>query len=260
MRGCPSGYHCAARAGSVSVFMPTSITVAPGLTNYFVTRPARPIAATRMSASRRHSGKIGRLRVADRHRRVALQQQQRHRLADDVAAADDARPASSDWDAFRVQQLDDPEGGARHHRWTSLDEPTDAARRNAVDVFVRGDGVEDSRHRAVADRRGQRSLHQNAVVSRTPIQPLDQREHVCERRVLWQPFEIGTEPCFAARLQLEPDVDLRGRILSDKDDRQSGRATVLPGEFQRLRRDLLAHPRGKRLPVERSAHSCGLSF
>ena len=41
-------------------------------------------------------GQVRRLRVADRHRRVALQQQHRHRLADDLAAPDDDRVRAGD--------------------------------------------------------------------------------------------------------------------------------------------------------------------
>src|SRR5579872_133397 len=44
-------------AGSVTVFMPTSITVAPGFTKSRVIIPARPMAATRMSALRHTAGR-----------------------------------------------------------------------------------------------------------------------------------------------------------------------------------------------------------
>ena len=51
-RGAASraGTRPATVAASSIVFMPTSTTVAPGLTNAGVTKPARPIATTRMSA------------------------------------------------------------------------------------------------------------------------------------------------------------------------------------------------------------------
>ena len=47
---------------------------------------------------RRDRGEIRRLRVADRDRRVALEQQHRHRLSDDLAAADDDRVRARDRD------------------------------------------------------------------------------------------------------------------------------------------------------------------
>ena len=56
-----------------------------------VTNSALPIAAIRMSADAGDGGQVAGPRVADRHRRVAagplLDQQVRHRLADDVASA-----------------------------------------------------------------------------------------------------------------------------------------------------------------------------
>ena len=71
--------------------MPTSITVAPGLTNRGVTKPGRPIAATRMSAVAATAARSGVFEwqivtVASR-----CSSSMRHRLADDLAAADDDR-------------------------------------------------------------------------------------------------------------------------------------------------------------------------
>ena len=45
---------------------------------------------------------------------MPVQQQQRHRLADDVAAADDDRASSRDGDAGSVEQLDDARRRAGH--------------------------------------------------------------------------------------------------------------------------------------------------
>ena len=72
--------------------MPTSITVAPGLTMSAPTTCRRPTAATRTSASSVWRSRSLGARVADRDGRVGLEQQVRDRLADDVAAADDDRP------------------------------------------------------------------------------------------------------------------------------------------------------------------------
>ena len=70
--------------------MPTSMTMAPGLIQSPLTISGRPTAATRMSAraARRPAGRCV-LRVGDGDRAVLAQQQLRHRLADDVGAADD---------------------------------------------------------------------------------------------------------------------------------------------------------------------------
>ena len=50
---------------------------------------------------------IWRSRVTHGYRCVTMQQQQRHRLADDVAAADDDGVTSGDRDALAIEQLDD---------------------------------------------------------------------------------------------------------------------------------------------------------
>ena len=71
--------------------MPTSMTVAPGLTQSPLTIRSRPTAAIRTSARRQTSAQVARARVADRDRRVGAEQQLGHRLAEEVRAADDDR-------------------------------------------------------------------------------------------------------------------------------------------------------------------------
>ena len=83
-------------ARSLTGVVPTSMTVAPGLTKSRVTNAGRPIAATRMSAARGDRRQVRGLRMADRDGGVALQQQHRHRLADDLAAADHDRVLPGD--------------------------------------------------------------------------------------------------------------------------------------------------------------------
>ena len=99
-----------------SRLIPTSTTVAPGLTKSGVTNAGRPSAATRMSASAARLRQIDRPRVADRHRRVPVQQQQRHRLPDDVAAADDDGARAGDRDPRPFEQFDDARRRARDER------------------------------------------------------------------------------------------------------------------------------------------------
>ena len=72
--------------------MPTSTTVAPGL--HHLARHHRRAADRRdddigLADDRRE---VARAAVADRHRRVLREQEERHRLADDVRAPDDDRP------------------------------------------------------------------------------------------------------------------------------------------------------------------------
>ena len=87
--------------------MPTSITMAPGLIQSPRIISGLPMAATSRSARRQTAGQIARLGMADGDGGVLVEQQLRHRLADDVGAADHHRlqpgeraPARS-WPASR---------------------------------------------------------------------------------------------------------------------------------------------------------------
>ena len=71
--------------------VPTSITVAPGLTQSALTSSRRPDRGDEDVGSAADLGQVARARVADRDRRVGAQQQRRQRPADQDRAADDHR-------------------------------------------------------------------------------------------------------------------------------------------------------------------------
>jgi hypothetical protein len=98
--------------------------------------------------------------VADGHRRVGVQQQQRHRLADDLAAAQHHRPAARELDLVALQQLHDPRRRAGHEARALLDQQAHVRRMEAVDVLVRAHVVE---HALRVHLLRQRQLHQDAV-------------------------------------------------------------------------------------------------
>ena len=81
----------ACRPRSATRLMPTSITVAPGLIQSPLTISGRPTAATTMSARRTTSGRSRVRLVGDGDGAALAEQQLRHRLADDVRAADHHR-------------------------------------------------------------------------------------------------------------------------------------------------------------------------
>ena len=85
--------------------MPTSITVAPSLTQSPWTMRGRPTAAIEHVGAPADAGQVARARVADGHRRVARQQHLRDRLADEVGAADDDGLGALELDAVAVEQL-----------------------------------------------------------------------------------------------------------------------------------------------------------
>ena len=115
--------------------MPTSITVAPGLTISPVTRRGEPTAATRTSARRQTSA---RSRVREWQTvtvACAFSEQARERPADQDGAADDHRLGTLDLDARLRQELHHPLRGARHQAGPALGEEAGAGRGEAVDVL-----------------------------------------------------------------------------------------------------------------------------
>src|SRR5262249_31415099 len=96
----------------------------------------------------------------------------------------------------------------------------------------------------------QRRLHENAVVHRTPIQAIDERERIGQRRSLQQPLEIDAKTDLGAGLHLVANVDLRRRIVARQYDAQPGTAPVPRNERGHLRFELLLQPRRERLAVQ----------
>ena len=81
-----------------------------------------------------------------------MQQQQRHRLADDVAAADDDGARAGDGHAILLEQLDHAGRRAGDQPLAVLHETPDVLRREAIDVLGRVDGLEDAPRGVAAHR------------------------------------------------------------------------------------------------------------
>ena len=101
------------RRPSLSVRLPTSITVAPGLIQSPWTRPGRPTAATRTSARRQTSPRSRVLRVADGHGGVGGQQQRGDRACRRGPSGRPRPPRRPGADVVAPQQLHDPRRRAR---------------------------------------------------------------------------------------------------------------------------------------------------
>ena len=143
-----------------TTLIPTSTTTAPGLSIAPVMRPGWPAATTTMSARRDVAGEVAGPRVADRDRRVLLDQQERGRHADHRRATDDDRVAARDLDPGPPQDLDRGVGRRRQEPVVAEAEEAGVERVDPVDVLGRVDGVDD---RAQPDRRRQRHLDDDAV-------------------------------------------------------------------------------------------------
>ena len=141
-----------------------------------------------MSARRQIAERVFRFRVADGDRRVARSQQRRHRLADDLAAAQDDRVRALDRDLVGVEQGKDAGRRAGHETRPPLDQQADVLRMQAVHVLDGVDRVEDP-SRVVPGR--QRKLDENPVHRVVPVGPLDFLEEPCGRRHPRQADRLG---------------------------------------------------------------------
>ena len=131
-------------AGSVTRFMPTSITVAPGLTKSFVTSPARPTAATRMSAWRQTAGRSG----VREWQIVTVASRCSSSMAIGFPTMS-LRPMTTAWRprigiVLALEQLDDACRRARHELGTILRQQSDALRTESIHVLLGGNRIEDA--------------------------------------------------------------------------------------------------------------------
>ena len=163
--------------------MPTSTTAAPGFTIAAVTIPGTPTAATTTSARDGLGGEVARAGVADRHRRVAVQEEQRGRLADDVAAADHDRVRALELDAVLVEQREHAERCSRHVRRRAGEQQPGVDGMEAVDVLDRIDGADDA---PLVDLAGQRQLDEDPVDRVVRVQLRDEVEQLRLGRLLGQ--------------------------------------------------------------------------
>ena len=210
--------------------MPTSTTVAPGFTKSGVTNPGRPTAATRMSACTAGGREVRRPRVADGDGGVAMQQQERHRLADDVAASQDHRPLPGDLNLLALEHLDDAGRRARHELRPVLHQQPDALGGKPVDVLAR----RQSRRRPAARRRAPSSwAAATAPGCRRVSSLLFSRSTTASTSasvaVGGQPRAVGMKADVFGGLELVSHVDVRGGVFADEHDaepRAAGRAPL----------------------------------
>ena len=133
-----------------------------------------------MSARRATAGKVAGPRVTDGHGGVAVQQHDRHRLADDVAPADHDGVTTRDGDIGSFEQLDHAGRGARRERLSLLHQTPDIHRAEPVDVLGGVDRVEHDALRVIPHGRRQRRLNENPIGPVAAIELVDDREQVVE--------------------------------------------------------------------------------
>ena len=176
------------------------MTVAPGLTKSARDEAGPPDRRDEDVGARGDARQIRRLRVTDRDRGVALQEQHGHRLSDDLAPADHHGVAPGDRQSRPIEHLDHARRRARLQMRAALNELADVDRVEAVDVLVGIDGVEHPLRGASPHRVRQRRLHEDAVVPVAPIEPIDEREQLA--RATPSPAAAGDRP--TARFRSPP--------------------------------------------------------
>ncbi len=103
---------------------------------------------------------IDRFGVADSHGGIRVEQQQSHRLAHDIAAADDHGVTSGDWNIVAAQHFQDAHRRAGARSRDVFDERADVQGMETVDIFVRLEGTQDT---VFIHLRRQRGLDQDAI-------------------------------------------------------------------------------------------------
>src|ERR1041385_8842810 len=98
--------------------------------------------------------------MTNRHRRVALQKQLRHRTPDNLAATYDARIHATNLNTAIVEQLHDARRRARDEHRSSHRKLARIHGMKAIDVFRRTHGFDD---RSLVHVSGLWKLHQNPV-------------------------------------------------------------------------------------------------
>ena len=169
-------------------------------------------------------GEVARARVADGDRRVGSEQQLRHRLAEQVRAADHDGLGALERRAGLREQQHHAGRRARPQAVAAQRERAGAERRQAVDVLERVDeagqldAVEVVRDRELAD---------DAADLRVGVELLDQRDDLVARRVGGEPVVEAPDADLGAGLLLAADVDGARRVVADEDRREARRASVL---------------------------------
>ena len=217
--------------------MPTSITTAPGLTQSASTIRGRPTAAIRTSARAHTAGEVARARVADRDRRVGGQQQLRHRLAEQVRAADDDRLGALELDVRRS-----PAAPSRRSACTAAGPGRPSAsrpaeqRRQPVDVLGRRRPapVSSTPSRCV----GQRQLDEHAADARVGVQRARSASTTSASLGVGRQAHGRRSASRSPRTArcLHADVDGARRVLADEHRREPGRAPVRGDERRDVRR------------------------
>ena len=164
-------------------------------------------------------GKVACFGMANGDRGVGMHQEERHGLADDVAAAEHDGVGAFDGNLVAAKNFHTTGGSARDESGTIGDEFAEIHGMKAVDVFVRRDSFEDT---LGIDLMGKRKLDEDPVDAVVVIEVGDELKHVVGGNVGGRRVKpMGHAELFASS-DFAFDVDVRGGILTDKNGGETG--------------------------------------
>src|SRR6185312_593426 len=195
--------------------------------------------------------------MADGDGRVLLKQQQRHRLAHNIAAAYNYRVSARYRNLIALQKLNHSGGRAGPQPWAAGGKQTGIVRMKSVDILFR-------RHRQQrllrVDMRRQRQLDEDTVDVSARVQPRDnfQKAFRCERRIARDRFVM--EPELFRRFRLVADVNRGSGIVAHQNNRQPRRASGLRLHRRYARTALLLDLVANRVSIENQTHIYAVSI
>jgi len=167
-----------------------------------------------------HTGKIARLRVANRHRGVSMQQHQRHRLAHDIGAAHHHGFRPRNRYARALQQLHHPCRCAGTRPGRVGHKLPHVVWMETIYILV---GTDRQQHGARVHLLRQRHLHQDPVDVLPLVEVFNVAEQFLRRDRIRQPELFAVHPQLAAGLHFARHIKLAGRIVARKNGYQPGR-------------------------------------
>ena len=196
------------------------------------------------------AGQVDGSRVSDRDGGVRLEEHHRHRLTDDVGAADDEGPQALRIATRRGQEPHDAGRRAGPRSRESDRERAHVVRVEAVRVLARIDRLE---HGPLLDAFRQRELDQDSVDGLVRVQPGHEGKQLRLCRGRGKVVLDGTESHLLAVLALAADVDCGGGIVAHAHHGEPGHDPA-PSEFIHAARDLGADLRCDCLAVDDLTH------
>ena len=189
-------------------------------------------------------GEVARARVARRDRRVGREQQLRHRLAEEVRAADHDRLGALE------RRRRPPRAAASRPSACTAAAPRGRARAAPALSGVRPSTSFSGSTRPVSSTpsrwSGTGQLAEDAADLAVGVELLDQRDRPPRAARRRRAVVEAPDADLGAGLLLAADVDGARRIVADEDRREARRAAVLGRERLDLLGDLGAHARGDR--------------